>query len=300
MATPSILFCQCANAAIVPEASRDAVLEQLRRSGVAFLSTPDLCELSARHDPVLHEFAQVGAVRIAACYPRAVRGLFAAAGATLSAQAQVFNLRVETPESVCAGLGLECAAPGAGCDAQAAKLESALQPGGRNSHWKPWFPVIDYERCTGCLQCLSFCLFGVYAVDGQSRIAVENPEQCKTNCPACSRICPEAAIVFPKHSSSPINGDTVPPSDVTGRPAKVDISALLGGDVYSRLRARGGAGEGRFSGDRDPETALRERQRFLALAAGDIPPEVFASLPPMEELARRAAEAQEKTRQSQG
>ena len=27
--------------------------------------------------------------------------------------------------------------------------------------WKPWFPVIDYDRCTNCMQCLSFCLFGV-------------------------------------------------------------------------------------------------------------------------------------------
>ena len=23
---------------------------------------------------------------------------------------------------------------------------------------KPWFPVIDYDRCTNCMQCLSFCL----------------------------------------------------------------------------------------------------------------------------------------------
>src|SRR3954471_12554488 len=22
--------------------------------------------------------------------------------------------------------------------------------------WKPWFPVIDYDRCTNCMQCLSF------------------------------------------------------------------------------------------------------------------------------------------------
>src|SRR5688500_4682343 len=27
--------------------------------------------------------------------------------------------------------------------------------------WKPWFPVIDYSRCTNCMQCLSFCLFDV-------------------------------------------------------------------------------------------------------------------------------------------
>ena len=31
--------------------------------------------------------------------------------------------------------------------------------------WKPWFPVIDYDRCTNCMQCLSFCLFDVYGVE---------------------------------------------------------------------------------------------------------------------------------------
>src|SRR5262249_16191246 len=36
----------------------------------------------------------------------------------------------------------------------------------KHGDWKPWFPVIDYDRCTNCMQCLSFCLFGVYGVDG--------------------------------------------------------------------------------------------------------------------------------------
>ena len=67
--------------------------------------------------------------------------------------------------------------------------------------WKPWFPVIDYDRCTNCMQCLSFCLFGVYGVDEQQRIQVQNNDHCKTNCPACSRVCPEAAIMFPKYKA---------------------------------------------------------------------------------------------------
>jgi Pyruvate/2-oxoacid:ferredoxin oxidoreductase delta subunit len=56
----------------------------------------------------------------------------------------------------------------------------------RHGAWKPWFPVIDYDRCTNCMQCLSFCFFGVYGVDGEKRIEVQNNDQCKTNCPACS------------------------------------------------------------------------------------------------------------------
>jgi len=28
-----------------------------------------------------------------------------------------------------------------------------------------WYPVIDYSRCTNCMECIDFCLFGVYGVD---------------------------------------------------------------------------------------------------------------------------------------
>src|SRR5687767_1981373 len=42
---------------------------------------------------------------------------------------------------------------------EAVRQERSLRPGGA---WKPWFPVIDYQRCTNCMQCLSFCLFEVY------------------------------------------------------------------------------------------------------------------------------------------
>ena len=53
-----------------------------------------------------------------------------------------------------------------------------------------WYPVIDYSRCTNCMECLDFCLFGVYGVDGLDRILVENQDNCKKGCPACSRVCP--------------------------------------------------------------------------------------------------------------
>src|SRR5206468_2765308 len=105
----------------------------------------------------------------------------------------------------------------------------------KHGDWKPWFPVIDYDRCTNCMQCLSFCLFGVYGVDEQQRIQVQNNDNCKTNCPACSRVCPEAAIMFPKYKAGPINGDLVSDADLQREKMKIDISALLGGDVYAML-----------------------------------------------------------------
>lgn len=166
----------------------------------------------------------------------------------------------------------------------------------KHGDWKPWFPVIDYDRCTNCMQCLSFCLFGVYGVDEQQRIQVQNNDNCKTNCPACSRVCPEAAIMFPKYKAGPINGDVVSDADLNREKMKVDISALLGGDIYSMLRERSEKAKSRFSKERDANKALTERQKCLVKLAqsGDIPPEVLMSLPSPEEIMRRAEEAKAK------
>jgi Pyruvate/2-oxoacid:ferredoxin oxidoreductase delta subunit len=170
--------------------------------------------------------------------------------------------------------------------------KQAVQHGG----WKPWFPVIDYDRCTNCMQCLSFCLFGVYGADREGHIQVQNQDNCKTNCPACSRVCPEAAIMFPKYKAGPINGDFVRDSDLQREKMKVDISALLGGDIYSMLRLRSERAQSRFSKERDSGKALNERQRCLTklVQSGDIPPEVLMSLPSPEEIQRRAEEARAK------
>jgi Pyruvate/2-oxoacid:ferredoxin oxidoreductase delta subunit len=177
--------------------------------------------------------------------------------------------------------------------AESAEAVRAETVSARHGAWKPWFPVIDYDRCTNCMQCLSFCLFGVYGVDEGQKIQVQNNDNCKTNCPACSRVCPEAAIMFPKYKAGPINGDVVSDADLNREKMKVDISALLGGDVYSLLRERSEKAKSRFSKERDANKALTERQKCLVKLAqsGDIPPEVLMSLPSPEEILRRAEEA---------
>jgi NAD-dependent dihydropyrimidine dehydrogenase PreA subunit len=57
--------------------------------------------------------------------------------------------------------------------------------------------VIDGSRCVQCQHCLQFCLFGVYELDAEGKVQVRNPDQCKPGCPACSRVCPHSAIMFP-------------------------------------------------------------------------------------------------------
>lgn len=160
--------------------------------------------------------------------------------------------------------------------------------------WKPWFPVIDMDRCTNCMQCLSFCLFDVYGVSDTHQLQVENPANCKVNCPACSRVCPDVAIMFPKYHAGPIDGAPVSETDVSREKMKVDISALLGGDIYAKLRERSADAKARFSRERSADQALSERRRCLKKLAdaSAIPREVLDALPSPEEIQRRAAEAQ--------
>ena len=159
--------------------------------------------------------------------------------------------------------------------------------------WKPWFPVIDFDRCTNCMQCLSFCLFDVYGVSKGGQIQVQNHDNCKTDCPACSRVCPEVAILFPKYRHGPIHGGEIQADDVRREAMKVDISALLGGDIYAALRDRSAKAKSRFSKERDEERALKERQKCLVKLQKnlDIPAEVLASLPTLDDIQAKAEAA---------
>jgi ferredoxin len=128
---------------------------------------------------------------------------------------------------------------------------------------------------------MNFCLFGTYGLSAEDRVQVVKPSGCKTNCPACARMCPRQAIIFPKYADSPINGDIGAAPD-SGQPK------VTAGDVYERIRNRS-AGK-RFSTQTgDPSNrscpTLDSLKREL-----NIPDDVLASLSP--------AEMQRITRQS--
>ena len=98
---PRILYCNCTYAQVVPKEVKQAVLKKLCQSGVAFDAVADLCEMSARRDPALKRLAEGGAVKIAACYPRAVKWLFHAAKAPLPIEAsEILNMRVQSADEV--------------------------------------------------------------------------------------------------------------------------------------------------------------------------------------------------------
>lgn len=105
MSAPCILYCHCQYAQVVPRLVKEEVLRGLCESGVAFDAVADLCELAARRDPALARIAAAGAVKIAACYPRAVKGLFHQCGADLAPdRAEVLNMRVQPAADVVAAL----------------------------------------------------------------------------------------------------------------------------------------------------------------------------------------------------
>ena len=130
------------------------------------------------------------------------------------------------------------------------KLRLAVPPSAEGdapgTDWVAWFPVIDYERCSGCRSCLNFCLFGVYGVSEAGQVEVQRPDRCKTNCPACARVCPMGAIIFPKYPHAPINGGEEQENAQAGEAVRVDVRSVLGDDVHAALRRRGrGRGGGR-------------------------------------------------------
>lgn len=251
---PKILYCNCSYAEIIDADKKAEVLQGLRGADVDLVEVDDLCGLAARRDGLFGELAKSGELVVVACFPRAVRWLFEMAGAALRPSAlHVHNMRTESAAEI-----IERIVGGEG----ATDGKSICVSVNREDDWIPWFPVIDYDRCGNCKQCLSFCLFGAFELV-DDRVVVAHPANCKTNCPACARICPEAAIIFPKYPDAPVNGAVVKDDDIERARVKVDMEAVLGDDPYAALMARRKRVKLQLLKRESMESALRQRQSYL-------------------------------------
>jgi len=274
-----VVFCSCVHYETIPQAVKERVFASLRDAGIAVEAVADLCGMAAKRHPRLRHWAQADPLSIVACFPRAVRWLFEAAGTPLGlGRTRLFNMRTQSAEEIArelmkdAGSGMieEKSVP------SASNHQSSIE--NHQSDWVPWFPVIDYDRCVNCKQCMNFCLFGVYGLSDEGRVEVQNPAGCKTNCPACARMCPASAIIFPKYADSPINGDDVTPPSGSEPQLPRDLRGLLQGDVYDKIRRRD-PGRKRFSTDTPDSLPAGPCPTIDALRRDlDIPDDVLASL----------------------
>jgi NAD-dependent dihydropyrimidine dehydrogenase PreA subunit len=276
---PRIVLCNCVHYEIIPPASKERILAALSQAGLPVEVVDDLCGLAAHRDPRLQDWRAAPSLAIVACFPRAIRWLFHAAGAPLSdGQVRLFNMRTQSPEDILGALLIE------------KKSVSSASPNhqssiiNQESSWVPWFPMIDYDRCANCKQCLNFCLFGVYQLSEAGQVQVRNPAGCKTNCPACARMCPQEAIIFPKYGEPPINGDEVPSESMKDN----GLSMIEGGaapsseDLYDRIRRRS-AGQKRFSTGAQGPLSGRSCPTLEGLRRElGIPESVLTSLSPAE------------------
>jgi NAD-dependent dihydropyrimidine dehydrogenase PreA subunit len=276
----TIIYCHCAYYQIIPDGVKSAVLDALKNAGIEFEAVPDLCRMCADKDPALKSWAKADTIKIIACHPRAVRWLFHAAGAPLPQSrkgsltgegVEFLNMRTDKTEKIISSL----------LNGQPNLANSKFEI--RNSKfppsagWIPWFPVIDYDRCKNCLQCFNFCLFGVYELSEEQKVKVTKPANCKTNCPACARLCPQSAIIFPKYTDSPINGDKVEGTS----PTVSSLNKLLGENIYDAIRQHSKAGK-RFSKGTKQQSTEQEKYSVLKKLQQelDIPSDVLETLSP--------------------
>ena len=122
---PRILICHCNYARVVPDDVLQGVLDGLCQSGRAFEAVADLCEMSARRDPALKRLAAgEETVKIAACYPRAVKWRFGSCQAGLpSDRTEVVNMRELSADDATAAVLNDTVDPNLPADGSVAATE---------------------------------------------------------------------------------------------------------------------------------------------------------------------------------
>jgi Pyruvate/2-oxoacid:ferredoxin oxidoreductase delta subunit len=208
----TIVFCRC-DSEISNNEELAELSQSLRQISANIIFLDDLCGLAVTDkDRVKTLFNFPGQqFLVIACFARAVKLLIEYAGAGANFENFSFvNIRQTSNNEV------------------VTIVQNFLSESAENKNvtelrntteWKSWFPVIDYNKCTSCGQCSEFCLFSVYQ-NKEGRVEVINPQNCKINCPACARICPSEAIIFPKFK----DGGHISGDETSKTPDEKDIS----------------------------------------------------------------------------
>lgn len=203
------------------------VIDQLRERGLDCLLIPHLCHISESSD-IWSALAKPLKNSIVLCWihPRPAEWLLqrhqlAGHGITIFNLASFQNAKTVV-NAVMAAIPTETKTTTRATQ-RTGKIEQLTEA------TKPrWFPVLDASRCVNCQHCLQFCLFGVYELDADGNVTVCHPDQCKPGCPACSRVCPQSAIMFPLYEKD---------AAIAGAPGKfVVLDADARKMFYTRTR----------------------------------------------------------------
>ena len=174
-------------------AAEQRVLDRLTAGvGASVWVTPELLDLPDQ-DPFWEQLTGENQpfVVLSRLHPRAVRALLAERGVLPEADERflgAFRLQAETSSEDLLG-----AIPGllpSGQGGPVVRLDTRPLR-------KRWYPLLDRERCTRCGQCYEFCVFGVFERTDAGDVIAVRPDNCKPGCPACARVCPAGAVIFP-------------------------------------------------------------------------------------------------------
>ncbi len=182
----SLIICKCQVYNRIDSDKLDRLIATAKESGIQCRVVDDLCYEVVRHPEKLNDVDA-----IAGCHCRTLNALALYSGSENIPEVFEINKSLDKILEL---------------------LKSVPADSNKNTEydkihddWVAWYPVIDSSRCIQCKKCADFCMFGTYAVEA-GKVKVVQPSSCKTNCPACARMCPENAIIFPKSEEPNING----------------------------------------------------------------------------------------------
>lgn len=254
-----ILLCDCQGGVFDP-GSIGEIRSSLEPLNARCLVVSDLCGMVAVNPGKIKEdISGYSELLVIGCYPRTMRLLLKQViGDGINALTiRYINLQETEPEEVVGQVERFAAGDGA----------PRIMEIREDSGWPSWYPVIDEVRCTICGQCADFCLFGVYEKTAEA-VKVVYPQGCKNQCPACARICPVTAIIFPKYKQGGAIGGSDAIDEVAEQKRQAqDIEAILGNDIYAALQKRKAR---RNSIIRENEMKRAIDERNAALQAGQF------------------------------
>jgi NAD-dependent dihydropyrimidine dehydrogenase PreA subunit len=199
MQNRKVTICTCVSRSFIDKDKAAGISALLENNGYDVKVEADLCRNMMQFSPNIKNMADG---IILACYPRTIRSHLDRLGIEA---AYIVDIRNNAYGEILSQLDIPCSMIN-----NIPKKKDFLQiienfP--TETGTDAWYPILDKARCMECGKCHDFCLFGVYSIENK-KVRVTQPQNCKNNCPACARICPNKAIIFPKYEKSPINGGT--------------------------------------------------------------------------------------------